>query len=132
MYFYAQGGSPLFASQPFFVKASHIIYLIIYFCFLPYLCMAHCLTSKNVRVDLNWHRKTSHVTYCFYLYFSFLITIVHTKSISSTFSGVVEKSSRIEQERASLISVFACFLTAIAKFSFQRGDWALGYFFIEI
>ena len=91
-----------------------------------------CLTWKNVWVDLNWHRKTSHVTYCFYLYFSFLITIVHTKSISSTFSGVVEKSSKIAQEKESLISVFACFLTAIAKCSFWKGDWALGYVFIEI
>ena len=32
---------------------------------------------------------------------------MHTKSVSSTFSGVVEKSSKIAQEKESLISVFA-------------------------
>lgn len=35
---------------------------------------------------LNWHRKISHMTSCFW-FFSFFITIGHINSISSTFSG---------------------------------------------
>ena len=37
-------------------------------------------------------------------------------------SSKIEKSSKIEQDKKSLKSTFASFLTAIAKFNFWKGD----------
>ena len=39
----------------------------------------------------------------------------------------MEKSSNIGEEKKNLISALAYFLTAIAKFNFQKADWALDY-----
>ena len=39
----------------------------------------------------------------------------------------IEKSRKTGQNKKSLISICACFLTAIVKFNFWKGDWAMGY-----
>ena len=44
----------------------------------------------------------------------------------------IEESSKTGQEKKSVISTFACFLTAIAKFNLWKGDWALGYVSTQI
>ena len=44
----------------------------------------------------------------------------------------IEKSRKTGQDKKSLISIFACFLTAIAKFNFWKGDQALSYVSTQI
>ena len=46
--------------------------------------------------------------------------------------NIIDKSRKTGQDKKSLISICACFLTAIAKFSFWKGDWALGYVSTQI
>ena len=44
----------------------------------------------------------------------------------------LEGSRKTGQDEKSLLSICACFLTAIDKFNFWKGDWALGYVSTQI
>ena len=44
----------------------------------------------------------------------------------------IQKSSKTGLDKKSLISTFACVLTATAKVEFLEGRWALGYVSTQI
>ena len=44
----------------------------------------------------------------------------------------VGEASKTGHGKKGLISTFACFLTATAKFNFWKEDWALGYVSTQI
>ena len=44
----------------------------------------------------------------------------------------MEKSSKTGQEKKGMVSTFKCFLTAIAKFNFSKGDLSLPYVSTQI
>ena len=57
-----------------------------------------------------------------------------TKSLiaQTIWTKYLKQNREIGQGKKSFIFAFPCFLTAIAKFNFLNGDWALGYVLARI